>query len=55
MDINSLSTPPTEEELEKFTPVDPDTLPRKYTREINSRIFVNRSVNLDNIEYFGCM
>ncbi len=54
MDITQLSTPPTEEELEKFTPVDPQSLPPKYTRDINSRIFVNRSVNFDNIEYIGC-
>jgi len=53
MDINSLSIPPTEKELEQFVTVESDRLPRKYTREINSRIFVNRSVNLDNIQYFG--
>lgn len=55
MDVNSLSIPPSEEELENLIPVEPDKLPRKYTRDIDGRIFVNRSVNLDHIEYFGCI
>lgn len=53
MNVTQVSIPPTEQELEMFTPLEPERLPRKYTREINHRIFVNRSVNLDNIQYIG--
>ncbi|KAL0480681.1 5'-nucleotidase [Acrasis kona] len=49
--IENVSFPPTQAELEKLQ--GSDALPEKFRRDIHSRIFVNRSVNLDNIQYFG--
>ncbi|KAL9649859.1 hypothetical protein ABK040_009672 [Willaertia magna] len=50
--LPSISFPPTREELKKIKDT-PYELPEKYRRPIDHRIFVNRSVNLNNIEYFG--
>jgi 5'-nucleotidase len=41
------------EDLNNLEGVDLQSLPPKYTRENDKRIFVNRSLNLDKIEYFG--
>jgi hypothetical protein len=53
--IEEISSPPTESELTHMQTTKPAALPEKFRRDIHSRIFVNRSVNLENIEYFGCM
>lgn len=52
--IEDISNPPTEKELENLHTRWPSSLPEKFRRDIHARIFVNRSVNLENIRYFGC-
>ena len=41
------------EDLKNVEDLNLDKLPPKYTREKEKRIFVNRAINLEKIEYFG--
>ncbi len=52
-DCTNLSNPPTLEELHSFQALPPEKLPQKFRRDINNRIFVNRSVNFERIKYIG--
>eukprot|EP00761_Pharyngomonas_kirbyi_P013571 gb/GECH01013600.1/.p1 GENE.gb/GECH01013600.1/~~gb/GECH01013600.1/.p1 ORF type:complete len:514 (+),score=137.57 gb/GECH01013600.1/:1-1542(+) len=51
--LEDLSFPPSEEQLSHFAPTDPSSLPAKYRRSVEERVFVNRNVHLTKIEYFG--
>jgi len=53
LSLSNLSYPPTGEELKKLHPLSREALPKKYHREITQRVFVNRSLRLDKIEWFG--
>eukprot|EP01080_Neovahlkampfia_damariscottae_P000131 gene131-4377_t len=41
------------DDLKNVEDLNLDKLPPKYTRDKEKRIFVNRAINLDKIEYFG--
>eukprot|EP01087_Luapelamoeba_hula_P008146 TRINITY_DN201_c0_g2_i1.p1 TRINITY_DN201_c0_g2~~TRINITY_DN201_c0_g2_i1.p1 ORF type:complete len:582 (-),score=105.90 TRINITY_DN201_c0_g2_i1:104-1849(-) len=51
--LDQISNPPTDEELCRLKPVKTSELPRKYKRENWARVFVNRSLRLDRIKWFG--
>ena len=48
-----ISFPVSSSELKKLDSSIDYELPEKYRRPVEHRIFVNRTVNLDNIEYYG--
>ncbi|KAG2387311.1 hypothetical protein C9374_001643 [Naegleria lovaniensis] len=49
----SINFPPTSSDFKKIDTLANYELPEKYRRPVEHRIFVNRSVNLDHIEYYG--
>ncbi|GAM17863.1 hypothetical protein SAMD00019534_010380 [Acytostelium subglobosum LB1] len=51
--LNDLSNPPTDEELKNYKDLPSNVLPPIHKREIQKRIFVNRDLKLDRIEFFG--
>eukprot|EP01089_Gocevia_fonbrunei_P006156 TRINITY_DN16714_c0_g1_i1.p1 TRINITY_DN16714_c0_g1~~TRINITY_DN16714_c0_g1_i1.p1 ORF type:complete len:207 (+),score=33.09 TRINITY_DN16714_c0_g1_i1:49-669(+) len=51
--LEQLSYPPTYEELNRLDKLNPSALPRKYHRKLDTRVFVNRSLRLDRIEWIG--
>ena len=51
--LNMLSYPPTKEELQEFKDVEAAALPEPYVREASRRVYCNRSLRLDKIEWIG--
>ncbi|EGG18562.1 5'-nucleotidase [Cavenderia fasciculata] len=51
--LNDLSNPPTDEELRNYKDVPSSSLPPIHKREMLKRIFVNRDLRLDRIEFYG--
>eukprot|EP01132_Coremiostelium_polycephalum_P005679 gene5679-7068_t len=51
--LNDLSNPPTDEELTNYKDLPASMLPPIHKREMLKRIFVNRDLKLDRIEYYG--
>ncbi|KAL6060009.1 Cytosolic purine 5'-nucleotidase, partial [Balamuthia mandrillaris] len=51
--LDHLSLPPTDEELEKLVHLPPSQLPKQFFRDSCKRVFVNRSLRLDRIEWVG--
>ncbi len=51
--LSDLSQPPTEAELRRYQDVPLDKLPPPYFRNPQDRIYVNRDLRLDKINYIG--
>eukprot|EP00123_Amoebidium_parasiticum_P013758 comp22137_c1_seq1/m.32392 comp22137_c1_seq1/g.32392 ORF comp22137_c1_seq1/g.32392 comp22137_c1_seq1/m.32392 type:complete len:560 (-) comp22137_c1_seq1:271-1950(-) len=51
--LDTLTWPPTADELKKFKDVPLEQLPPTYKREPHERIFVNRNLSLDGIQWIG--
>ncbi|KAF2077245.1 hypothetical protein CYY_001434 [Polysphondylium violaceum] len=51
--LNDLSNPPTDEELTNYKDLPASMLPPIHKRDPLKRIFVNRDLNLERIEFFG--
>ncbi|KAN0053363.1 hypothetical protein ACTA71_009813 [Dictyostelium dimigraforme] len=51
--LNDLSNPPTDEELNNYKDLPASSLPPIHKREKLRRVFVNRDIKLDRIEFFG--
>lgn len=51
--LDDLSKPPTDEELSNYVDMPVQDLPPKYKRDIYQRVFVNRDLRLDRINFFG--
>ncbi|KYQ89783.1 5'-nucleotidase [Tieghemostelium lacteum] len=51
--LNDLSNPPTDEELRNYKDLPSALLPPIHKRELSKRVFVNRDLKLDKIEFFG--
>ena len=51
--FEKVSWPPTADELENFKTIDLTKLPKAYKRDPSARVFVNRSLRLDKIKWFG--
>ncbi|EFA83853.1 5'-nucleotidase [Heterostelium album PN500] len=53
LSLNDLSNPPTDEELRRYKDLPSSLLPPIHKREMLKRIYVNRDLKLDRIEFFG--
>lgn len=51
--MSNAPTPITPKELANFEYFDLSSLPQKFTRPLERRVFVNRPINLDKIQYIG--
>lgn len=51
--LDVVSFPPTRDELERYVDVPIDALPAPYKRETETRVFVNRDIDLGRMKYFG--
>eukprot|EP00124_Ichthyophonus_hoferi_P000869 Ihof_evm10s37 gene=Ihof_evmTU10s37 len=51
--LANLSCPPTEHELKSFKDIPAEALPKKYTRDQSDRVFVNRNLYMDKIDWIG--
>ncbi|GAM28861.1 hypothetical protein SAMD00019534_120370 [Acytostelium subglobosum LB1] len=51
--LNDLSNPPTDEELKNYKDLPSNQLPPIHKREMLKRIFVNRDLKLERMEFFG--
>lgn len=51
--IDLIPCPPSLEDLQQLDAQPAKQIPKKYTRDIENRIFVNRTVNMETIKYVG--
>lgn len=52
-ELDKISYPPKQDELEAYTAMDPSLLPKTYKRKPEDRVFVNRTIRMDKIRWFG--